>query len=382
MHSSFSFFLFPQIRTIRTYTVNEEFSESGFSITASSAANQLTNPTLNQNPAGTKQATENGNQQQSKPSTTSLGTTLSNGANEISDEEIGLIRRRSTGSSKKKSGILRTLFRFGSKKFKDKNKQQANSKLTTPQHIKKELEEEVEKIRARKAALYEQEIIQEYYKRLIDQQKFQQLVNQQAQQRQQIVNNSTGSSANNTLKRQPLHQQSIQQQIKKQDQNLKCLYMINRDGSSPQSAYLNSLPSNHLQANRLQSNLNSNINSNLNANLNSNLVNHSNHAMMNKQQLSNFETTNSYLPGYGGYGQNSIQNSIPNSISSNHIVQNRSGGIEIERPKSSYLPYDNSGLNQTSLVNQNDFYGYYNELGRKVKAASENPLFFYFKSPS
>lgn len=367
--------------------MNEEFGESGFSPTT--PANQLTNQT-SLNPAG-KSATENGSSQttntygqQSKPSSTSLGTTLSNGANEISDEEIGLIRRRSTGSSKKKSGILRTLFRFGSKKFKDKNKTAANSKLSTPQHIKKELEEEVEKIRARKAALYEQEIIQEYYKRLIDQQKFQQLVNQQAQhQRQQIVNHSASSSTNNTLKRQPMQQQSmqqqsmqpqsmqqqsIQQQIKKQEnQNLKCLYMMNgNDHQSAgqqalQSAYLSSLPSNHLQTNRLQSTL-------------------PNHGTLNKQQVANFETTNSYFPGYGSIPNslpgtmtnsipNSIQNSIPNSISSNHI-QSRSildSGMEIQRPKSSYLPYDNSGLNQNNLVNQSDFYGgYYNELGRKV----------------
>lgn len=358
--------------------MNEEFSESGFSITPSSPANQLTNQTA-LNAAG-KQATENGHSQatgtvtysQSKPSSTSLGTTLSNGANEISDEEIGLIRRRSTGSSKKKAGILRTLFRFGSKKFKDKAKPTANSKLSTPQHIKKELEEEVEKIRARKAALYEQEIIQEYYKRLIDQQKFQQLVNQQAQQRQQIVNHSASSSTNNTLKRQPMHQQSIQQQIKKQEnQNLKCLYMMNGSDSQPsaqqalQSAYLSSLQSNHRQTNRLQSNLVS-------------------HGTPNKQQVASFETTNSYFPGFG-YGQssipnslpgtmtNSIPNSIPNSISSNHIQNRPIGaletGMEVQRPKSSYLPYDSSMLNQNNLVNQSDFYaGYYNELGRKVNA--------------
>lgn len=381
--------MFPFSTSTRSYTVNEEFSESGFSITPSSTANlhtnqlsnqlnsQLTNQTLI--PAG-KQIAENGTVGQSKPSSTSLGTTLSNGANEISDEEIGLIRRRSTGSSKKKSGILRTLFRFGSKKFKDKAKQPANAKLSTPQHIKKELEEEVEKIRARKAALYEQEIIQEYYKRLIDQQKFQQLVNQQAQQRQQIVNNSANSSTNNTLKRQPLHQQqsihqSIQQQIKKQqDPNLKCLpYMTNSD---QQSSYLNSLPSSHLQTNRLQSNL---VNSNL---VNSNL--NSNHTIMNKP-MNSFETTNSYLPGYGSYGQNSIPNSlpsslpisIPNSVSSNHI-QSRGLEIDAQRPKSSYLPYDNSMLNPNCLINQSDFYSYYNELGRKVIALGFPKVLKYF----
>ena len=142
----------------KTIKVNEEFSESGrFSITPSLLQNNSTNqPTL------TKSLTTNenlNNQQptnyQSKPSTTSLGTQLSNGANEISDEEIGLIRRKSTGS-KKKSGILRTLFRFGSKKFKDKqtgqntNTNKLSNSSQQQQTVKKELEEEVEKIRARK----------------------------------------------------------------------------------------------------------------------------------------------------------------------------------------------------------------------------------------
>jgi hypothetical protein len=126
-----------------------------------------------------------------KPSTTSIGTVLSNGTTtasqftaDFNDEEVGLIRRRSTGSSKKKSGLLRTLFRFGSKKFKDKEKQ-VKATATSGSNVKKELEEEVEKIRARKAALYEQERIQEYYRRLLDQQKFNESVQHQTQQQQQ-----------------------------------------------------------------------------------------------------------------------------------------------------------------------------------------------------
>lgn len=301
--------------------VNEEFSESGFSITPSSTLNQVnqvtTGKTLNEN------SITNSNQQvtnnyQSKPSSTSIGTTLSNGTNEISDDEIGLIRRRSTGSSKKKSGILRTLFRFGSKKFKDKDKQQVNSnKLSTPQHIKKELEEEVEKIRARKAALYEQEIIQEYYKRLIDQQKFQQLVNLQVQQRQML--NGNISSTTNTLKKQ---------------QDVKNNFIIDSNEQQSKTYNLQSNLMNQQKQNSQQSNLH-----------------HSNQIIMKKQVINNYDTTEYLQSGYG--------------------FQNRSSGfestaIENQRPKSSYLAYENNQLKR-NVVNQNDFYGYYNDLNRKVK---------------
>lgn len=120
-------------------------------------------------------------------------TTASQYTTDFNDDEIGLIRRRSTGSSKKKSGgIFRTLFRFGSKKFKDKEKQ---AKVSAAQNTKKELEEEVEKIRARKAALYEQERIQEYYRRLLDQQKFNEVVSQQSQRFSQTPTQSHSRSS-------------------------------------------------------------------------------------------------------------------------------------------------------------------------------------------
>lgn len=318
--------------------MNEEFSESGFSMTPqSTTANQMKTLAKQQSPIETSnnQNTSTLNYP-SKPSATSLGTQLSNGANEISDDEIGLIRRRSTGSSKKKStvgtGILRTLFRFGSKKFKDKDKQ--SNKLSTPQNIKKELEEEVEKIRARKAALYEQEIIQEYYKRLIDQQKFQQIVNQQTQQRQQILNhNSTSvtgtsnhSSLNNTLKKQ-----SIQQQIKKQQQdqqNLKNYYMMENANLQP---FINVNAGNYMhQSNHLQ-----NQQPILNSNPNSNQL------ILNKP-MSNYDT-NYLQTGYAIHNR-------PNIGLETNSIDNR-------RPKSSYLT--NSGYENSILSNGYQNGGYF-----------------------
>ena len=321
------------------FLVNEEFSESGFSVTPSSVnQTNLSKHITNEN--SSNQATTN---HQSKPSSTSLGTTLSNGANEISDDEIGLIRRRSTGSSKKKavgSGILRTLFRFGSKKFKDKDKQQ---KLNNPQNIK-ELGEKVEELRARKAAIYEQEVIQEYYKRLIDQQKFQQIVSQQAQQRQQILNTPTNCTLNNTLKKQSVQRQTTQQQQqykKQQDQNAKNLYVMENANQNVQP-YLN-----------LQSNYMPNLHTN------------SNQVIMNKQ-ATNYDA-NYLQTGYAVQNRPSVG-----------LVEN-SAVVENQRPKSSYLT---GGLEQNNiLVNQNGYqtYGssYYQDLGRKVKYQN-NVVFLLF----
>lgn len=323
--------------------MNEEFSESAFSIHATphlQSANQTT---------VTKQQLNNENQtNQSKPSSTSLGTTLSNGANEISDDETGLIRRRSTGSAKKKvvgSGILRTLFRFGSKKFKEKDKQQ--SKLSAPSSaVKRELEEEVEKIRARKAALYEQEIIQEYYKRLIDQQKFQQIVSQQTQQRQRILKSPTlntppsnCNTLNSTLKKQSttMHPQSAQQSQhykKKQEEHqiLKNLYVMDNANAQPyfqQSSPLYLQRAANLQAQ--QSNLH-------------HTLPHSNQITLNSKQMANYETNNYLQTGFA------IHN----------------------RPKSAYL---GGGFENGILVNQNAFQNgvsghstdFYNYFDRKVR---------------
>lgn len=93
-------------------------------------------------------------------------------AGDFYDDPQDLSRKKDPN---KKKGILRTLFKFGSKKRK-------NSVASKLAKEAEELEKEAERIRARKMAILEQERIQEHYRKLREQQHHQQLFQQQPSQ--------------------------------------------------------------------------------------------------------------------------------------------------------------------------------------------------------
>ncbi|RWS08791.1 partitioning defective 3-like protein [Dinothrombium tinctorium] len=127
-------------------TVAEEGSESGSSINPTNAANIITSC-----PSGALSTASTHYTAVSSATTASSQVT---GVQE--DDKKQFLKKKSS----KKKGLFKSFFKFRSKKGK-------NSCKTYP----KEMEEDIERLKARQAAQLEQERIQEHYKRLVEQQK-------------------------------------------------------------------------------------------------------------------------------------------------------------------------------------------------------------------